>query len=276
MGYRKTVCLFALCLVLLCGCSHSSGDAALSRALEDIREPLSLMDIRLSLVENALRVAESYIDNPGEQTLEAAKRACMVSIAQIAELPSPESSLTAEERGRLIKLGLNMADYDVPFQYTDYYKHENIQTLTLLSYYLSGAPSQNEILKYVVNFNLRYQALDRKLEYIGLNDLFCKIDSKELEDFKTDYLPGLATLCADGLPWETDSAVLESKANYWFAEMEDDIDDYADFLGEQYLAQLTAKAAYTDSFGEAGYTPEETDGIIAAINALTQSAENEP
>jgi hypothetical protein len=273
MGYRKTGCLIFILLLLVSGCSKTPEASPLTPALEDLKKPLSLMNDRFSLYENALQTASAYVETPGPETLEAAEKACAVAVAEIAELSAPTSSLTSDERSALAAIGLNMADYDVPFTYADYYKYENIRTLTLVSYYLSRAPEADESLEYLVAFNLRFQAVDRKLEYIGLNSLLCSFDGDELESFKTEFLPNLKALCADDLPWETDSAALEAKAEYWFEEIETYLVRYAQFVGEQYDTVLTTEATYRDALTNAGYTQEEAQEIIARIGDLKQAAE---
>ena len=268
MDFRKALCLF-ICLLALGGCSQapvesslaqvvegleektqtsadevfSPEESLLAQALEDIKGPLIFMDERFSLYENALAAIGAYIENPGDETLDAAKSACMDTLSGIEALVPRESALTEGERGGLIALGINMADYDALFQYADYHKQANIETLTLLSRYLSQAPSLNDMLGHTVDFNVSLHALDRKLEFIGLNHLLCEQSGEVLETFKSGFLPSLTAFAADGLPWETDKDVLEARVGFLFSEIEDEIDDYAAIIGGQYLDFLEEQAA---------------------------------
>ena len=238
MGYKKII-IALISLLILSGCQGSKpGNSVLPQAYEDVKESLTLMDERCSIYESALEVVAAYAENPGSEALEAAQEACAGAIAGIDAMPLPQSALTPEERNGLIQAGLNMADYDVLFQYADYYKNENIHTLDMLAYYLSHAPLMDDILVYTVDFQIRYQTMDRKVKYIGINHLFHKFDGPELEDFKA-FLSGLAAVSADALPWETDSAALEAKSAYFLSEMESSIEAYAEFIGGLYIDSLT-------------------------------------
>ena len=264
MRYKIMACII-ICLLVLGGCSQSPDEALLARALEDIKEPLTIMDNRFASYENALAVIAGYIETPSAEALEAAKTVCITATGEISELPTPVSALTEEERGGLIKLGVNMADYDALFMYGEYHKQSNAETLTLLLDYLSKAPALDEMLGHTVEFNIRLQELTRQIEFIGVNALLCGQSGEALEDFKTGFLSGLAAFGADGLPWETDKGTLEAKAEYLFVEMEAAIEGYASMVGEQYWGLTQDRAAYRESLLEAGYSPEEADAILADI-----------
>ena len=238
MDYSKALLPLVVVLLVFSGCSNGE-DSVLARALDDIKQPLVLMDKRFELYENALLSIEEYLAAPGEDALEMAISICENAIVEIEGLTLPHSALTDEQRIALVKLGMNMGDYDALFQYTGYHNDINIETLTMLLRYLSQSPEQDDTLAYIVDFNNRYLIMDRMLEFLGLNALLYGFDSPELESFREGFLTGLLTLCADGLPWETELDVIEAKAEYWFSELEDEIDAYAEFVGTQYAASLT-------------------------------------
>lgn len=238
MGFRKTICVLLVMLFVLSGCSQTD-QSVLTRALDDIKASLTLMDTRFSIYENALLTILEYTENPNDEALDAAITACEGAIEEITSLTVPESSLTAEERAELVRLGMNMADYDIPFQYAEYHKEENIINLTDILYYLSNAPLLDDMLEYIVGFHVRFQSLNRKVAYAGMNTLFCHLNDPEIELFKTNFLSGLTSLSSDNLPWETELAVLEARIDFWLKEMEAEVDAYAEFIGALYSDSLT-------------------------------------
>jgi hypothetical protein len=235
----------------------------LTRALKDIKAPLTMTSERYALYEAALNDTMAYVEaaNSSKPALLAdAKKSCADAIAGIAALDTPESALTRNDRAGLVKLGVNAVDYDVLFQYADFYKRENIRSLTLISFYLNSAPKLNGALSYVAGYMLRYQALERKILYAGVNHLFCGLVTEDAEEF--NYLN------PDGQPWDTDKAAIEAKVDFWFSEMEEEIAAFAEFVGSQYEAMLEEAAALTERLIEAGYSKKDAEQTAAAITEL--------
>lgn len=264
-------------LVGLTSCSQSmKKNGALTLAVKNIKQPLILMDERFLIYENALDSVNDYITSPTAESLNNARTTCIKAIGKIAELPDISLSLKDEDLKKMMDIGLNTSDYCVPFDYSNYYKNENIQTLTFILYYLNQAPELNDVLKFVVNFNIDYQAMNRRVEYLCVNELFCKFSGNEIDSFKNEFLPSLKAFSSDKLPWDTDSAALEAKANKLLSDAESDIDDYSEFLGEQYTAMLNAQSNYKDMLLSAGYDEIEADKIISNIDKLSSKSEQLP
>lgn len=258
-------------------CAQSTKDNdSLALATENIKKPLNLMNERFSIYENALESVNTYIVSPTAGNLQNARTNCTEAIGKIAELQVAALSLNDADLKKIMDVGINTADYRVPFDYQNYYKNENIQTLTFITYYLNQAPALDDVLKYVINFDINYQTMNRKVEYLCVNELFCKLSGNEIDRFKNEFLPSLSVFSEDKLPWDTDSASLEAKANKLLNDTEADTDAYAEFLGEQYTALLDAEGNYRDMLLSAGYDETEADKIISDIDKISSQAESLP
>jgi hypothetical protein len=276
MMMKKLLCVFMAFSILVgltsCGQSTKNNDA-LTLAIENIKQPLTLMDERFAIYENALDSVNAYIASPTAENLKNARTTCAKAIGNIAELQDTPLGFGDADLKKMMDIGLNTEDYRVPFNYSDYYKNENIQTLTFIIYYLNQAPALNNVLKYVVKFNIDYQTINRKVEYLCVNELFCKFSGNEIEGFKNEFLPSLKVFSGDKLPWDTDSGALEAKANKLLSDAESDIDDYSEFLGGQYTELLKAQSNYKDMLLSAGYDETEADKIISDIDKLSSKSE---
>lgn len=272
---RKLLTMFIVFSILLCSTSCSQNNKhndALGLAIKNIQEPLSLINERFSIFENALKSANYYLSNPTDENLQKARAACAQAVGKIAELPAASFNLSGEDLKKIMDIGINTEDYRVPFNYESYYKNDNIQTLTFIMYYLSQAPTLNDVLEYILNFETNYQAVNRKVEYLCVNELFCKFSGSEIERFKNDFLPSLTVLSADKLPWDGDSASLEAKANKLLDDAEADTDAYAEFVGDQYTALLDAQRNFKDMLLSAGIDEKEAEKIISDIDMISSQA----
>lgn len=276
---KKLLCVFIAFAMLVgltsCGQSTKNNDA-LALAIENIKQPLSLMDERFAIYENALACVNAYIATPTVENLENARNTCAKAIGKIAELQDTPLGLSDADLKKMVDMGLNTEDYKVPFNYTNYYKNENIQTLTFIIYYLNQAPALDDVLKYVVSFNINYQTMNRKVEYLCVNELFCKFSGNEIDSFKNEFLPSLKAFSGDKLPWDTNSAALEAKVNKLFSDAESDIGNYSEFLGEQYTALLEVESNYKDMLLSAGYAESEADKIVSDIGKILSESEQLP
>jgi hypothetical protein len=264
MDFRKRYAAVILLIPIILGAwLLPPRETLLTRALKDIKAPLTVTGERFALYEAALNDAIAYVEAANGSKpalLTSARKSCADAIAGIAALKTPESALTKNDRAGLVKLGVNAVDYDVLFQYADFYKRENIRSLTLLSYYLNGAPGLNGALSYVAGYMTRYQELERKILYAGVNHLFCGLVAEDADE--------LCYLNPDGQPWDADRAAIEAKVDFWFSEMEEEIAAFAEFVGGQYEAMLEEAAALTERLIEAGYSTEEAEQTAAAITEL--------
>lgn len=276
---KKLLCVFIAFAMLVgltsCGQSTKNNDA-LALAIENIKQPLSLMDERYAIYENALACVNAYIATPTVENLENARNTCAKAIGRIAELQDTPLGLSDADLKKMMDMGLNTEDYKVPFNYSNYYKNENIQTLTFIIYYLNQAPALDDVLKYVVDFNINYQTMNRKVEYLCVNELFCKFSGNEIDSFKNEFLPSLKAFSGDKLPWDTNSAALEAKANKLLSDAESDIGNYSEFLGEQYTALLEVESNYKDMLLSAGYDESEADKIVSNIGKILSESEQLP
>ena len=266
--------LITLCLLLNCcaACAPAQkGEDALVCAIEAIKKPIELMDRRFLAYESALSSVVNYTETPMPQTLQAAKTACIEAIVTIAELPEVKLELDDETLRRMAEININIADFRIPFEYADYYKTDNIQTITMLLWYLDQVPEQNSALSYVSSYNMRFLKVDRQVEYLCINELFCHLSGAVIEDFE-DFLAGLPALGAEGLSWKTDSGTLEAMANELIKDAEVDVSAYASFVGEQYLTQLKEQADYAGMLREAGYNADEAETIAEKIAILSERA----
>ncbi len=263
---RVSITICAL-LLMVTGCAGGP-NAVLERALNNMKPALVTMDKRYALYESALSSVETYLTEPGEETLSAAKMACTESTTQLAELPAVKSDLTNEEISALVKAGLNIADYSVPFENAEYERNECIQNLAVLLYYLDKAPQEDEILKNVASLLGQTNALFRSVDCLCINELFCTFSGEPIDNFKDDFLPGLSTLYAQEPPWDTDSAALMAKANKLMNDAEESIDAYAAFVGERYTFMLETRDQYAKLLADAGYAPDKVKQIIAKIDNI--------
>jgi hypothetical protein len=261
----------ALSVVITACAPLNKDDYALGAAADAIKEPIKLMDERFFIYESALDNVSRYVSEPSDEKLKIAKITCIKAIGDIAEQPSASMELDEEVLKNMMDIGINTADFRVPFEYADYYKNENIRTLTLLLDYLNMAPEENETLSYITDLNIKYQTINRKVEYICINELFCGFGGKTIDDFKT-FLSGLSSLGADKLPWETDSAALEAKADKLLLDAEKDIDAYALMIGKLYQAHLSGQTDYSGLLLDAGYSESEADKIVTDITAISEKA----
>ena len=276
---KKLLCIFIVfsMLVSLVACSQNTKkNDALNLAIENIKQPLTLMNERFSIYEKALDSVNVYIVAPTAGNLQSARTTCNQAIGKIAELPVATLSLSDSDLKKIMDMGLNTADYRVPFDYQNYYKNENIQTLTFIAYYLNQAPALNDVLKYFINFNINYQTMNRKVEYLCVNELFCKFSGNEIDSFKNNFLLSLTVFSADRLPWDIDSAALEAKVNKLLSDAEADTDSYSEFLGEQYTALLEAQSNLKDMLLSAGYDETKADKIISDIDKISVQTEQLP
>lgn len=276
---KKLLCIFMTFSIIagLTSCSQKpKNNDTLTLAVENIKQPLRVMDERFGIYENALDSVNAYIAAPTDEKLKNARTTCAKAIGKIAELPDTPLSLKDTDLKKMMDIGLNTEDYRIPFNYTNYYKNENLQTLTFITYYLNQAPALNDVLKYVISFNIDYQTINRKVEYLCVNELFCKFSGNEIEDFKKEFLPSLKVFSSDKLPWDTESAALEAKANKLLSDAEVDIDDYSEFLGDQYKALLEAESSYKDMLLAAGYDESEADKIISDIGKISSESQQLP
>lgn len=274
---KKLLCMFITfsMLIGLTSCSSSKkNNSTLALAVENIKQPLVSMNERFTIYENALDTVRAYTTDTTAEKLKKARTSCTEAIGKIAELPAVPLKLNDADLKKMMDIGLNTSDYRVPFDYTDYYKNENIQTLTFILYYLNHAPALNDVLKYVVNFNIDYQTMNRKVEYLCINELFCKFSGSEIDKFKNEFLPSLKSLSADKLPWDTDSASLEAKANKLLSDAEASTDDYSKFIGEQYTAFLNMQSNFKDMLLSSGYDEKQADKIISDIDKISSKAES--
>lgn len=260
-------------LVSLVACSQNTNkNDTLNLAIENIKQPLTLMNERFSIYEKALDSVNAYIAAPTAGNLQSARAICNQAIGKIAELPVAALSLSDSDLKKIMDMGLNTADYRVPFDYQNYYKNQDIQTLTFIAYYLNQAPALNDVLKYFINFNINYQTMNRKVEYLCVNELFCKFSGNEIDSFKNNFLLSLTVFSADRLPWDIDSAALEAKVNKLLSDAEADTDSYSKFLGEQYTALLEAQSNLKDMLLSAGYDETKADKIISDIDKISAQA----
>ena len=261
--------LITICALLLmaAGCAGSS-DAILERALNNMKPALVIMDQRYALFESGLSSVELYLAKPDEDMLSAAKMACTDSTAQLAELPAAKSDLTNEEKSALVRAGLNIADYSVPFENAEYERNECIQNLAALLYYLDRAPLEDEVLKNVTLLLRQNNTLFRSVDCLCINELFCTFRGDQIDSFKDDFLPGLSTLYKQIPPWDTDSAALMAKADKLMNDAEENIDAYAAFVGERYALMLDMRDQYSKLLADAGYEPDKAQRIIAQIDNI--------
>ena len=239
----NVMCAFAVCLAIFAaGCSVSmearntagAGSAVLEKALDDIKPALVQMDRRYALYEDALDAVSAYVASPGAATLAAAGQSCSDAIAGIGALPDVTSGLTDGDREALVNIGLNLADYGVPFEYEASFRADYIDRLNAFSRYLGEEPVDLEMVGRMIRLHIRMDDVFRQTDYIGLNMVFCAFSGPEIDVFRDEFLPTLKALSADGLPWDTDAAALEAKANKLLDDVEADIDAYAAFVGERY------------------------------------------
>ncbi len=261
--------LITICALLLMasGCAGST-DAVLERALDNMKPALVIMDQRYALFESALSSVETYLKKPDDDTLSTAKMACTKSTAQLAVLAAAKSDLTNEEKGALVKAGLNIADYSVPFDNAEYERNECIQNLAALLYYLDIAPQQNEVLQNVASLLRQNNTLFRSVDCLCINELFCTFSGERIDNFKDGFLPGLSTLYAQRPPWDTNSAALMAKADKLMDDAEENIDAYAAFVGQRYTLMLDMRDQYAPLLTDAGYAPDEAKQIIAKIDNI--------
>jgi hypothetical protein len=236
---RKKLVFLIVALLALCSvaCVGEQKNETLDLALEALKEPLRLMDQRYLLYTEALEAVQIYVEDPNEATLTTAKQTCSDATTKLTNLPLPELHLEEQLEADMIDIGIRIEDYKVPIEYEEYYRQECNQNLSILILYLDQAPEMNDSLEQLVKLQAEVKAVSRKVDYLCINELFCQFSEKEINDFKDTFLPSLSALSVDGLPWETDSAVLEAKATTLMNDADETMMQYAEFLGDFYRNQ---------------------------------------
>lgn len=268
------LCLSSMLFVCISNTSTKKMDT-INIVLDDFKEILKVHDLRIENYENALASTLKYIKSPTEENLSLAKKACIYSIRQILEIEEVHSILDDKIKNEMIALNIDIFDYSVPFNMQSYYKDNNIQTIMNILYFLNNAPIMNEQLQYMVEMNIRIEAAERKIDYLGLNGLFFKVDDKDIDDFKSNFLPSLKSFSRDNLSWEKNSTVIEAKANSLFLDIEKEIIDYSNFVGNQYVDILILNQECENVLIENGFTNDEAKEMISKINNLSQQSLNE-
>jgi hypothetical protein len=229
--------LLSAITLLFFGCANG-GNETLNIALEGIKEPLRLMDERYALYADTLEAARLYVENPTEDSLNAAKSACAQATTAISALPTAQSTLSEEDKAKMTEIGLNIADYSVPIEFEAYSRQDCLLSISMLAYYLDIAPEQDEVLKKTVDIFTEVNDVLRQVDYLCINELFCQFSGKEIDAFAGEFLQSLSALSADHLPWETDSVALEAKANKLMNDADASLALYAEYIGEQYYEMM--------------------------------------
>lgn len=228
------------------------------------------MDKRFGYFESALQAAYECAENPIEESIEKAKRICVESIVNILAIPAAVSKLDSGGTREAMRIGVNLVDYNVPFNYALYYKNDNIKTLALMIYFLNHLPATAEGLKYVAQKNQEFHIIDRQIQYLGINELFCRISGEEIEAFYKGFLKSLVFLSADKLAWEKDGLIIEAKVEKLFADMESGLESYSEFAGKQYKSYLSMKKDVKGIMSEIGYSLQERDRILEEMEMLSE------
>lgn len=266
-AYTAVVCW---CILMLSGCAKQVNYTDI--IMNDFKSLLIAQDMRLQLYEGALDAVNEYIDSPAPESLSKAQSVCSDTITQLLELEEVTSALDDKAKSEMISLSIDIADYNVPFHMQSYYKNNNVQSIMYLLYYLNKAPTLNEQLKYVVEFDLSYGTLERKVDYLAMNGLFVHVPEKATEDFRVDFLPSLTSFSADQLPWEKDEKIIEAKADSLFLDMEREILDYSDYVGSRYTDALTLRQECEAALMKNGVTEDEAEKLLEEIDQLSEQS----
>lgn len=265
MWMKRIRIIFAVLFLIIAaaGCTKKKTNDALAAALEDIKPALSLMDQRYTLIQTALDAAVWFLDNPSEENRAEARKSCVDSISALSSFTSAESGLSKEEQRSLVKLGLNLADYQVPFEMEAYSRASSVTDLSVLLCQLENEPVAMEAFGQSLKLLRRNNAVFRQVDYLCLNELFCQFQGGDIDAFKEEFLPSLETLSSDGLPWDTDSSALEARANMLMDSAEADLEAYAEFVGKQYAELLALQKNIGTILNDAGYG--ESDNVQALL-----------
>lgn len=256
---KRITILFAVLFVIMsaAGCTKKSTDGALASALENIKPALLLIEQRYTLYQTALEAAGVFLASPEEETREAAEQSLVDSMSALSSFTAVKSELSDDEEKNLVKLGLNLADYQVPFELEEYNRVSAVMDLGVLLSLLEEETTDMAAFEQSLTLLCKNNDTFRQVDFLCINELFCQFQGSEIDDFKDDFLPSLKTLSSDGLPCDTDSAALEARANMLMDSAEDDISAYAEFVGTQYAALLTLQKNIGAIMSDAGYEDSE-------------------
>lgn len=238
--------------------------------LENMKETLILMDRQLGYFEKALQVSGECAENPVEERIARAKITCTDTINNILAIPQAKSKLNNKSSKEAIQAGINLVDYNVPFSYASYYKNDNIKTLSMLIYFLNRLPAATEELKYILQRNREFHIINRQIQYLGINELFCEKTGKEIEEFYKVFLDSLKYFSADKLTWEKSSMIIEAKVEKLFADMETALERYSEYVGRQYNTYLGMKKDIEEIILQTGYSEQQRDKMYEEIELLAR------
>ena len=131
-------------------------------------------------------------------------------------------------------------------------------------------PATAEELKYVAQKNREFHIINRQIQYLGINELFCRIDGEEIETFHKEFLNSLIFFSADKLTWEKDILLIEAKVEKLFVDMENGLESYSKFSGKQYNSYRTMKKDIKRVMAENGYNMQESDRILERMEILSE------
>lgn len=124
-------------IMIISACKKSNeNEKAVSLMFNDLKQVLTVQDLRYGYYEEALILTEKYINNPKDELLQTAVTACTTSIKNILDLEVVSCELERTTKSTLMELGVDITDLQIPYNMQNIDKSYKIWTLMDIVYLL--------------------------------------------------------------------------------------------------------------------------------------------
>lgn len=223
------------------------------------------MDIKNSMLEQALQKISDYLKKPSENMRMQAEVTCMNVISELMNLTGIKVSLKEEDLLYFHAKKIDAADYYAPFDTFRPNLRRNVESLFNMRTYLLQQPQTKEELWAMCQTNVQCHLLSKQLDYLGLNHFV--VESKMIEEEKVIFKDMLKTLptYSQIAVWEEDISILNAKIEKIFQDYESMVSWYARTVGENFSNLLKEKENAEKKLNSVGCDHKTFENIVNKI-----------
>ncbi|HIZ80188.1 MAG TPA: hypothetical protein IAA17_10420 [Candidatus Lachnoclostridium stercorigallinarum] len=220
------------------GCSGGR-DVGYRKLVDDFAAVTLAQDQDSAAYDQALAAVGAYLEDSGEETLSAARRAVTETRIQMEEDGAALTPYELDEdlAAVLEDYGLDPEEYVINADMRAGYLSGYAESLKNLEFYLEHESADQEsvtrpALEFLYDFRRDYQECTRGFCFYGINYWFAGWEGEALDYVRSQVTDRLRSFVTEESVWEDSREGVERKLDLYLRRMEECQQEFQEYLGE--------------------------------------------